>query len=90
VARGLQDRIGAEELEHELLELGDELRDENLPIDVLDMAEPTAQEVEESDRSSWRNSGWSPSAASGCADASTTTIVPLPSVPVGSAIGCSR
>ena len=50
VARGVQDRIGAEELEHELLELADELRDENLPIDVLDMAEPTAQEVEESDR----------------------------------------
>ena len=50
VARGVQDRIGAEELEHELLELADELRDENLPIDVLDMTEPTAQEVEESDR----------------------------------------
>ena len=50
VARGLHDRIGAGELEHELLELADALRDENLPIDVLDMAEPTSQEVEQSDR----------------------------------------
>lgn len=30
-ARGLPDRIGAEELESELLELADALRDENLP-----------------------------------------------------------
>jgi hypothetical protein len=50
VARGLPDRIGAGELESELLEIGDALRDENLPIDVLDMAEPTDQEVSESDR----------------------------------------
>lgn len=50
VARGLPDRIGAAELESELLELADALRDENLPIDVLDMAEPTDQEVSESDR----------------------------------------
>ena len=50
VARGLPDRIGAGELESELLELADALRDENLPIDVLDMPEPTDQEVSDSDR----------------------------------------
>ncbi|MHB2001392.1 MAG: ABC-three component system protein [Solirubrobacteraceae bacterium] len=50
VARGEPDRIGAGELEAELLEIADGLRDENLPIDVLDMAEPTEQEVSESDR----------------------------------------
>jgi hypothetical protein len=46
----VSDRIGAEELESELLEVADALRDENLPIDVLDMAEPNDQEVSESDR----------------------------------------
>lgn len=50
VARGLPDRIGAGELESELLEIANALRDENLPIDVLDMAEPSEQEVSESDR----------------------------------------
>lgn len=50
VARGEHDRIGAAELESELLEIADALRDENLPIDVLDMAEPSEQEVSESDR----------------------------------------
>jgi hypothetical protein len=50
VAEGVPDRIGAAELESELLELADALRDENLPIDVLDMPEPTEQEVSESDR----------------------------------------
>ncbi len=50
VARGQLDRIGAGELESELLEIADALRDENLPIDVLDMEEPTEQEVAESDR----------------------------------------
>lgn len=50
IARGQLDRIGAGELEGELLEIGDTLRDENLPIDVLDMPEPTEQEVSESDR----------------------------------------
>jgi hypothetical protein len=50
VAKGQVDRITAAELESELLELADALRDENLPIDVLDMAEPTDQEVSESDR----------------------------------------
>jgi hypothetical protein len=50
VATGHTDRIGAAELESELLELADTLRDENLPIDVLDMVEPTDQEVSESDR----------------------------------------
>ena len=44
------DRIGAGELESELLEIADALRDENLPIDVLDMPQPTEQEVSESDR----------------------------------------
>lgn len=50
VARGRTDRISASELEDELLEIADTLRDENLPIDVLDMAEPSEQEVSESDR----------------------------------------
>jgi hypothetical protein len=50
IARGVPDRIGASELEAELLEIADALRDENLPIDVLDMAQPTEQEVSESDR----------------------------------------
>jgi hypothetical protein len=50
IAKGQADRITAAELESELLELADTLRDENLPIDVLDMAEPTDQEVSEGDR----------------------------------------
>lgn len=50
IAKGYEDQIGVAELESELLELADTLRDENLPIDVLDMAEPTDQEVSESDR----------------------------------------
>lgn len=50
VARGEADRIGAGELEAELHEIAETLRDENLPIDFLDMAEPTDQEVSESDR----------------------------------------
>jgi hypothetical protein len=50
IARGERDRISAAELESELLEIADTLRDENLPIDVLDMAEPTEQEAAESDR----------------------------------------
>ena len=50
IARGQDDRITVGELEGELLELADALRDENLPIDVLDMVEPTDQEVSESDR----------------------------------------
>lgn len=50
VARGVSDRITAAELEDQLLELADALRDENLPIDVADMAEPTTQEVSDSDR----------------------------------------
>lgn len=50
VARGQTDRITAGELEGELLELADTLRDESLPIDVLDMAEPTDEEVSDSDR----------------------------------------
>lgn len=50
VARGEADRIGAAELEAELHEIAETLRDENLPIDFLDMAEPTDKEVSESDR----------------------------------------
>jgi hypothetical protein len=50
VARGVPDRIGAGELESELLELADALRDDNLPIDVLDMPQPTEPEVAESDQ----------------------------------------
>jgi hypothetical protein len=50
IAKGQVDRITAAELEAELLELADALRDENLPIDVLDMVEPSEEEVSESDR----------------------------------------
>jgi hypothetical protein len=50
VARHQSDRIGAAEIEEQLLEIADSLRDENLPIDVLDMPQPTDEEVSESDR----------------------------------------
>lgn len=50
VAHQRQDRITAGELEDQLLEIADSLRDENLPIDVLEMPEPTDEEVSESDR----------------------------------------
>jgi len=50
VARGVPDRVGAGELESELLELADALRDDNLPIDVLDMPQPTEPEVAENDQ----------------------------------------
>jgi hypothetical protein len=50
VAAGKTDRISAAELEQRLLSIADELRDENLPIDVLDLPEPTDAEVSEDDR----------------------------------------
>jgi hypothetical protein len=50
VAVGTVDRIQAVELEQKLLTIADELRDENLPIDVLDFPEPTEAEVSEDDR----------------------------------------
>lgn len=50
VARHEHDRITAEELEGQLLELADSLRDENLPIDVLDLPQPGDQAVAEDDR----------------------------------------
>jgi hypothetical protein len=50
VASHQEDRITASELEGQLLEIADSLRDDNLPIDVLDMPQPTDQEVSESDR----------------------------------------
>ena len=50
VARHQTDRITSAELEEELLEIADSLRDENLPIDVLDMPQPSDEEVSESDR----------------------------------------
>lgn len=50
IARHQSDRIGAAEIEEQLLEIADSLRDENLPIDVLDMPQPTDEEVSESDR----------------------------------------
>jgi hypothetical protein len=50
VAHGTRDRIGVAEIEEQLLEIGDSLRDENLPIDVLDMAEPSEDEVSGSNR----------------------------------------
>jgi hypothetical protein len=50
VARHQNDRITSAELEEQLLEIADSLRDENLPIDVLDMPQPSDEEVSESDR----------------------------------------
>jgi len=50
VARGRPDRIGVAEIEDQLHEIADSLRDENLPIDVLDMPEPSPEEVSDSDR----------------------------------------
>ncbi len=50
VARHERDRITAGELEEQLLEIADSLRDENLPIDVLDMPEPSDEEVSKDDR----------------------------------------
>lgn len=50
VARQRHDRISVAEIEEQLLEIADGLRDENLPIDVLDMPEPSDEEVSESDR----------------------------------------
>jgi ABC-3C protein len=50
VAHQQGDRITSAELEEQLLEIADSLRDENLPIDVLDMPEPSDEEVSESDR----------------------------------------
>lgn len=50
VARQRWDRITAGELEGQLLEIADSLRDENLPIDVLGMPSPTTQEVSDNDR----------------------------------------
>jgi hypothetical protein len=50
VANGRADRISAEELEERLLAIAETLRDENLPIDVLDFPRPSEQEVSEDDR----------------------------------------
>jgi hypothetical protein len=50
VANGRPDRITAAELEETLLGIADTLRDENLPIDVLDFPQPSEQEVSEDDR----------------------------------------
>jgi hypothetical protein len=49
-AAGRTDRITAAELEETLLAIADTLRDENLPIDVLDFPTPSEQEVSEDDR----------------------------------------
>ncbi len=50
VANGRADRITAAELEERLLAIADTLRDENLPINVLDFLQPSEQEVSEDDR----------------------------------------
>jgi hypothetical protein len=50
VAGGEADRISSAELEERLLSIADELRDENLPIDVLDFPQPTEDEVSADDR----------------------------------------
>lgn len=50
VARGTTDRITAAEVEDRLLEIADSLRDENLPIDVLDFPQPSLDEISDDDR----------------------------------------
>lgn len=50
VAAGRIDRVSAAEIEGRVLEIADELRDENLPIDVLGISEPTPDEVSDDDR----------------------------------------
>lgn len=50
VARGRQDRITAAEVEDRLLDIADSLRDENLPIDLLDLPQPSLEEVSADDR----------------------------------------
>jgi hypothetical protein len=50
IARHEPDRITAAEVEDRLLELADMLRDENLPVDVLDLPQPTPDDVSEDDR----------------------------------------
>jgi hypothetical protein len=50
VAHGRPDRITAAEVEEQLLAIADTLRDENLPIDVLDFPRPSEQQVSEDDR----------------------------------------
>ena len=50
VANGRADRITAAELEERLLAIADTLRDENLPIDVLDFPQPSEQEISKDDR----------------------------------------
>jgi len=50
VAKGKSDRITSAELEDRLLTIADSLRDENLPIDVLDLPAPDEQEISDDDR----------------------------------------
>jgi len=50
VANGRADRITVTELEDQLLGIADSLRDENLPIDVLDLREPAEDEISDDDR----------------------------------------
>ena len=50
VANGRKDRITVAELEDQLLEIADTLRDENLPIDVFGLPQPAEDEISEDDR----------------------------------------
>lgn len=50
VASGQRDRILSGEVESQLLALAQQLRDDDLPIDFYDMAEPTEDEVGEDER----------------------------------------
>lgn len=50
VASGERDRILSGEVESRLLELSQQLRDDDLPIDFYDMPEPSAEEVAEDER----------------------------------------
>lgn len=47
---GAGDRIEARELELRLIEIGDELRDDNLPVDIVDFEPPTDDELSLDDR----------------------------------------
>jgi hypothetical protein len=50
VASGERDRIVSGEVESKLLDLAQQLRDDDLPIDFYDMPEPSVDEVEEDER----------------------------------------
>ena len=87
VARGLPDRIGAGELESELLEIADACATTTCRSTCSTWPNRPSRRSPRAIGSSSLSSVWSPWAARGCANASTTTTGPSLSAPVGSATG---